>query len=53
MSMEECVEAIVKRGIGVVMSGVWRGKKGLRKCCLLDTREMTGTVFETIEFSED
>ncbi len=51
--MEERKRAMRERGLGVVMEGVWEGKKGTCNFCFFDTEGSTGTVFETIEFSAD
>ncbi|MCJ1333090.1 hypothetical protein MMC10_009784 [Thelotrema lepadinum] len=53
MSAEQRVEAMKQRGIEVAMSGRWKGKKGTCDFVFFDTLLSTGTVFETIEFSED
>lgn len=53
MSMQERVKAMSERGIAVAMRGIWKGKKGKCEFCFFDTKGTTGTVFETIHFSED
>jgi hypothetical protein len=35
------------------MEGLWIGKRGTCHFCFFDTKESTGTVFQSIEFSED
>ncbi|KAL8764788.1 MAG: hypothetical protein Q9209_007875 [Squamulea sp. 1 TL-2023] len=41
------------RGIEPVMEGIWKGAKGTCRFCFFDTEASTGTVFESIEFSDD
>ena len=40
-------------GFEPAMEGVWRGRKGTCHFCFFDTEASTGTVFESIEFSDD
>lgn len=40
-------------GFDVAMEGRWKGRKGECHFCFFDTEGSTGTVFESIEFSED
>lgn len=35
------------------MEGFWKGKKGTCRFCFFDTESSTGTIFESIDFSED
>jgi len=35
------------------MTGTWIGAQGVCNFCFFDTEAFTGTVFETIEFSDD
>ncbi len=41
------------RGFEVAMEGVWMGSKGRCHFCFFDTEAGTGTVFESIKFSDD
>jgi methylmalonyl-CoA/ethylmalonyl-CoA epimerase len=47
------VEKMKERGFQPAMEGVWMGKKGVCRFVFFDTEGVTGTVFETIDFSED
>lgn len=51
--MAERQKQMKDRGISPAMEGSWQGKKGTCRFCFFDTESLTGTVFETIEFSED
>lgn len=42
-----------KRGFGVGMEGIWKGKKGQCHFAFFDTEDNVGTVMESIEFSPD
>ena len=52
-TMAERVQRMKERGFEVAMEGKWVGKKGECHFCFFDTLDATGTVFETILFSED
>lgn len=41
------------RGYGEVMSGVWRGKRGMCEFCFFGTEGAVGTCLETIVWSRD
>ncbi|KAL8907661.1 MAG: hypothetical protein Q9171_005777 [Xanthocarpia ochracea] len=41
------------RGFEPAMEGVWQGRKGTCTFCFFDTEASAGTVFESIEFSDD
>jgi methylmalonyl-CoA/ethylmalonyl-CoA epimerase len=51
--MSERKRQMQERGFEPAMEGVWRGRKGTCHFCFFDTEESTGTVFESIEFSDD
>lgn len=51
--MSERKREMSKRGFKPAMEGVWIGRKGECKFCFFDTEASTGTVFESIEFSDD
>jgi len=51
--MEERVRVMGERGVKPAMRGTWMGAKGTCEFCFFDTKEIVGTVLETIEFSED
>jgi methylmalonyl-CoA/ethylmalonyl-CoA epimerase len=51
--MSERKESMRERGFEVAMEGVWMGKRGECHFVFFDTSGGIGTVFETIEFSED
>lgn len=52
--MEERQRRMKKKGFEPVMQGCWLGKVGTCHFCFFDTLEKgIGTMFETIEFSED
>lgn len=53
ISVEKRVERMRERGFEVAMEGIWMGKKGTCRFVFFDTESATGTVFETIAFSED
>ncbi|KAL8783615.1 MAG: hypothetical protein Q9195_009336 [Heterodermia aff. obscurata] len=42
-----------ERGFEPAMEGVWQGRKGTCNFCFFDTEVGTGTVFESIDFSDD
>ena len=51
--MAERKREMRERGFEIAMEGVWEGKRGTCHFCFFDTEASTGTVFESIEFSED
>ena len=51
--MEDRKKELRERGFEPAMEGVWKGKRGTCHFCFFDTEASTGTVFESIEFSED
>ena len=51
--MKERKKEMCERGFEPAMEGIWKGKKGTCNFCFFDTEASTGTVFESIEFSED
>ena len=51
--MEERKMEMRERGFEPVMEGIWKGQRGTCRFCFFDTEASTGTVFESIEFSED
>ena len=53
MPMKERKKEMRERGFETVMEGVWKGKKGTCNFCFFDTEASTGTIFESIDFSED
>ena len=54
LPMAERQSIMKAHGFKPAMQGVWIGKKGTCHFCFFDTLERgCGTVFETIEFSED
>ena len=42
-----------ERGVETVMEGVWKGKQGTCHFCFFDTEASTGTIFESIDFSDN
>lgn len=54
LAMDERMRRMRERGFKPAMQGVWMGKKGRCHFCFFDTLDKSvGTVFETIEFSDD
>lgn len=51
--MHQRKEEMRTRGFEPAMEGVWKGRKGTCHFCFFDTEGVTGTVFESIEFSDD
>ena len=51
--MNERKKEMRERGFVPVMEGVWMGKRGRCHFCFFDTEASTGTIFESIEFSDD
>ncbi len=51
--MEERMAQMRERGFEPAMEGIWKGAKGTCHFCFFDTEESAGTVFESIEFSDD
>lgn len=51
--MEDRVRMFKERGFEVVMSGVWKGKRGECEFIFFDTEGKVGTVVETIGFSDN
>ncbi|KAL9030593.1 MAG: hypothetical protein Q9196_001299 [Gyalolechia fulgens] len=51
--MSERKREMQARGFEPAMEGVWKGRKGTCTFCFFDTEASVGTVFESIEFSED
>lgn len=51
--MKERKREMRERGFEPAMEGVWKGKKGSCNFCFFDTEASTGTIFESIDFSED
>ena len=51
--MEDRKKEMRERGFEPAMEGIWKGKRGTCHFCFFDTEASTGTVFESIEFSED
>ena len=51
--MEERKKEMRERGFKAAMEWVWKGKRGTCHFCFFDTEGSTGTIFESIEFSED
>ncbi|KAL8924704.1 MAG: hypothetical protein Q9208_003894 [Pyrenodesmia sp. 3 TL-2023] len=51
--MSERKREMSARGFEPAMEGVWQGRKGTCTFCFFDTEASAGTVFESIEFSED
>ncbi|KAJ9623646.1 hypothetical protein H2203_005908 [Taxawa tesnikishii (nom. ined.)] len=53
LPMAERQKRMKDRGFKPAMQGWWQGRKGQCHFCFFDTHGATGTVFETIEFSDD
>jgi methylmalonyl-CoA/ethylmalonyl-CoA epimerase len=53
IAMPERLGIMKERGFEPAMQGWWTGKKGVCHFCFFDTEGRTGTVFETIDFSDD
>jgi len=53
LAMSERIGKMKERGFDPAMEGVWLGKRGTCRFVFFDTEGATGTVFETIEFSDD
>ena len=53
MPMEGRKKEMRERGFEPAMEGDWKGEKGTCNFCFFDTEASTGTVFESIEFSDD
>ncbi|TKA61669.1 hypothetical protein B0A49_11554 [Cryomyces minteri] len=51
--MAERQRIMRERGFEPAMEGWWKGSKGVCHFCFFDTEASTGTVFESIEFSDD
>ena len=51
--MDDRKREMQERGFEIAMEGVWKGRRGTCHFCFFDTEASTGTVFESIEFSED
>ncbi|KAL8668985.1 MAG: hypothetical protein Q9168_006407 [Polycauliona sp. 1 TL-2023] len=51
--MAERKTEMQERGFEPAMEGVWKGRKGTCTFCFFDTEPSVGTVFESIEFSDD
>ncbi|CAF9939892.1 MAG: hypothetical protein HETSPECPRED_002089 [Heterodermia speciosa] len=51
--MSERKRQMRERGFEPAMEGVWKGRKGTCHFCFFDTEAGTGTVFESIDFSDD
>lgn len=51
--MNKRQDAMKERGFPLVMEGRWKGAAGICHFCFFDTLADTGTIFETISFSED
>lgn len=51
--MNERKREMRERGFEPAMEGVWKGRKGTCNFCFFDTEASTGTVFESIDFSDD
>ena len=51
--MDDRKKEMRERGFEPAMEGVWKGRRGTCHFCFFDTEASTGTVFESIEFSED
>ncbi|KAF2499141.1 hypothetical protein BU16DRAFT_614610 [Lophium mytilinum] len=52
-TVEERVAEFERRGFACVMSGDWRGERGVCRFRFFDTEGSAATCFETYEFSED
>ncbi|KAJ9624734.1 hypothetical protein H2204_010636 [Knufia peltigerae] len=54
ITMAQRLNEMKERGFELAMQGWWMGKRGQCHFCFFDTLEKgVGTVFETIEFSQD
>lgn len=53
MPMGERKKEMRERGFEPVMEGLWKGNKGTCNFCFFETEASTGTIFESVEFSED
>ena len=51
--MKERKREMHERGFEAVMEGTWKGKIGRCNFCFFDTEASTGTIFESIDFSDD
>ena len=51
--MEQRQETMKERGFPLAMEGTWKGGRGTCHFCFFDTLAATGTIFETINFSDD